>query len=31
VFARDGLAEHLEANGVPFDPFEDFHDVMRGL
>ena len=31
VFARDGLAEHLTANGVPFEPFEDFHGVMRGL
>jgi 2-hydroxy-3-keto-5-methylthiopentenyl-1-phosphate phosphatase len=31
VFARDGLAEHLTAVGVRFEPFEDFHGVMRDL
>jgi 2-hydroxy-3-keto-5-methylthiopentenyl-1-phosphate phosphatase len=31
VFARDGLAEHLEASGVPFAPFDDFHDVRAAL
>jgi HAD superfamily phosphoserine phosphatase-like hydrolase len=28
VFARDGLARYLEARGVDFVPFEDFHDVV---
>jgi 2-hydroxy-3-keto-5-methylthiopentenyl-1-phosphate phosphatase len=31
VFARDGLARYLEARGVPFEPFEDFHDVAAAL
>jgi 2-hydroxy-3-keto-5-methylthiopentenyl-1-phosphate phosphatase len=31
VFARDGLARHLAAEGVPFEPFEDLHDVARAL
>ena len=31
VFARDGLAEYLSAAGVPFEQFEDFHDVDRAL
>jgi 2-hydroxy-3-keto-5-methylthiopentenyl-1-phosphate phosphatase len=31
VFARDGLATFLEARGVAFEPFEDFHDVARAL
>ena len=31
VFARDGLASYLAVRGVPFEPFEDFHDVMRAL
>jgi 2-hydroxy-3-keto-5-methylthiopentenyl-1-phosphate phosphatase len=31
VFARDGLAEYLAAKGVPFERFEDFHDVERAL
>ena len=29
VFARDGLARHLTANGVPFEPFDDFRGVPR--
>ena len=31
VFARDGLARYLEARGVAFEPFDDFHDVARAL
>ena len=31
VFARDGLATYLEAQGVAFQPFDDFHDVARAL
>ena len=31
VFARDGLAEWLVQEGVPFVPYEDFHDVIRVL
>ena len=31
IFARDGLADYLEARGVPFERFEDFHDVTRAL
>ena len=31
VFARDGLAEYLSREGVPFEPFADFYDVERAL
>jgi 2-hydroxy-3-keto-5-methylthiopentenyl-1-phosphate phosphatase len=31
VFARDGLAAYLESREVPFERFEDFDDVERGL
>ena len=31
VFARDGLADFLAAQDVPFDRFDDFHDVARAL
>ncbi len=31
VFARDGLAEFLDGLGIPFRPFEDFHDVRVDL
>lgn len=31
VFARDGLAEYLADQGVPFERFEDFYDVERSL
>jgi 2-hydroxy-3-keto-5-methylthiopentenyl-1-phosphate phosphatase len=31
VFARDGLAEYLAAQGVPYEAFDDFHDVERLL
>jgi 2-hydroxy-3-keto-5-methylthiopentenyl-1-phosphate phosphatase len=27
VFARDGLAVHLEARGVPYEPFDDLRQV----
>jgi 2-hydroxy-3-keto-5-methylthiopentenyl-1-phosphate phosphatase len=31
VFARRGLARWLAERGVPFEPFDDFHDVSRVL
>jgi 2,3-diketo-5-methylthio-1-phosphopentane phosphatase len=31
VFARRGLASYLDAKGVPYVFFEDFHDVARHL
>jgi 2-hydroxy-3-keto-5-methylthiopentenyl-1-phosphate phosphatase len=31
VFARAHLARDLAADGVPFLPFEDFHEVRRAL
>jgi 2-hydroxy-3-keto-5-methylthiopentenyl-1-phosphate phosphatase len=31
VFARDGLASYLSAQGAPFERFEDFHDIERAL
>jgi 2-hydroxy-3-keto-5-methylthiopentenyl-1-phosphate phosphatase len=31
VFARDGLADHLAARGVPFERFGDFYDVDEAL
>jgi len=31
VFARDGLAEYLEGQGVAFTPFETLDDVRLGL
>ncbi len=31
VFARADLASWLEDQGVPFTPFDDFHDVIRVL
>jgi 2-hydroxy-3-keto-5-methylthiopentenyl-1-phosphate phosphatase len=31
VFARDGLAAYLAERGLPFVPFEDFHEVERSL
>jgi len=31
VFARAGLAEYLEREGRPFEPFEDLDDVLRAL
>jgi len=31
VFARAGLAEYLEREGRPYEPFDDLHDVARAL
>jgi 2-hydroxy-3-keto-5-methylthiopentenyl-1-phosphate phosphatase len=31
VFARRSLARYLARENVPFEPFEDFFDVRRGL
>jgi len=31
VFARDGLARYLAAQGVPFEQFDDFHELARVL
>jgi 2-hydroxy-3-keto-5-methylthiopentenyl-1-phosphate phosphatase len=28
VFARDGLARWLDEQGVPYEPFDDLHDVL---
>ena len=30
-FARRGLARWLDAQGVPYEPFDDLHDVARAL
>jgi 2-hydroxy-3-keto-5-methylthiopentenyl-1-phosphate phosphatase len=31
VFARRGLATYLAEKDVPFEPFEDFHQIVRSL
>jgi len=31
VFATKGLAHYLDERGVPYERFEDFHDIARGL
>jgi 2-hydroxy-3-keto-5-methylthiopentenyl-1-phosphate phosphatase len=31
VFATKGLARYLDEQGVPYERFDDFHDVARGL
>jgi HAD superfamily phosphoserine phosphatase-like hydrolase len=31
VFARRALAQYLDEQGVPYEPFEDFDDVERAL
>jgi 2-hydroxy-3-keto-5-methylthiopentenyl-1-phosphate phosphatase len=31
IFAREGLAEHLAAEGVAYVPFDDFHQVRTLL
>ncbi len=31
IFARAGLAEYLDEQEVPYEPFEDLHDVLRAL
>jgi 2-hydroxy-3-keto-5-methylthiopentenyl-1-phosphate phosphatase len=31
VFARDGLAKYLDSKSVPYEPYDDFYDVMDAL
>jgi 2-hydroxy-3-keto-5-methylthiopentenyl-1-phosphate phosphatase len=31
VFATKGLARYLDERGIPYERFDDFHDVARGL
>ena len=31
VFATRGLADYLDKRGIPYERFDDFHDVARGL
>jgi len=31
VFARSGLARYLDSIGADYEPFEDFHQLMRAL
>ena len=31
IFARDGLARHLDAQGVAYERFDDLHDVASAL
>jgi 2-hydroxy-3-keto-5-methylthiopentenyl-1-phosphate phosphatase len=31
IFARAGLADYLETEGVPYEPFDELHDVVRAL
>jgi 2-hydroxy-3-keto-5-methylthiopentenyl-1-phosphate phosphatase len=31
VFARAGLADHLEREGLPYEPFDDLFDVLHAL
>ncbi|HEU0303315.1 MAG TPA: HAD-IB family phosphatase [Gaiellaceae bacterium] len=31
VFATRGLARYLDEQGLPYERFDDFHDVLRGL
>ena len=31
VFARDSLASYLDSEGVPYEPFDDLHDVAARL
>jgi 2-hydroxy-3-keto-5-methylthiopentenyl-1-phosphate phosphatase len=31
VFATKGLARYLDERGIPYEPFDDFHDVAHGL
>ena len=31
VFARAGLAEHLDREGLPYEPFDDLFDVLNAL
>ena len=31
AFARAAMRDHCDANGVPYTPFEDFHDVLAAF
>ena len=31
IFATRGLARYLDQHGVPYEPFGDFHDIVRAL
>jgi 2-hydroxy-3-keto-5-methylthiopentenyl-1-phosphate phosphatase len=31
VFATKGLARYLDERGIPYERFDDFHDVTHGL
>ena len=31
AFARAAMRDHCDANGVPYIPFEDFHDVLAAF
>lgn len=31
IFATRGLARYLEEHRIPFEPFDDFHDIVRAL
>lgn len=31
VFATRGLARYLDERGVPYEPFDDFHDIVEAL
>jgi len=31
VFARDGLLEYCKERNLPCQPFDDLHDVIKGL
>ena len=31
VFATRGLADYLDERGIPYERFDDFHDVARSL
>jgi 2-hydroxy-3-keto-5-methylthiopentenyl-1-phosphate phosphatase len=31
VFATRGLARYLDERGIPYEPFDDFHDIARSL
>ncbi len=31
VFATRGLARYFDEHGLPYEPFDDFHDVVRAL
>ena len=31
VFATRGLARYFDEHGLPYEPFDDFHDIVRAL